>query len=354
MSGRDRDKYRSHPSGHQKRIKRLAKKEFLNKQQGALLHFLNTQNEKLSLDNSTSILEKHEQPSYSLSKTMEILPSTPIIKLSHAPEEENHSSTGENKIYFPADDSIEATFKNNSHRIDVQEIDLSDPASWIEGLSQNLRDEIIKIGPVRVNNIDYPLHTIQNTPRKFSDKYYYRTLSNGEIVNRQWLVYSKSKDLAFCYCCKLFPSLDLRQSQLATYGTNDWKHMTDNLKLHERSRPHIISAQKWIELKTRISKSQTIDKVQQIAIEKEKAHWKNVMIRIISVIHYLAKHNSSFRGSTDVLYEKNNGKFLGLIEMLSKFNPIIIEHLQRIQNKETHIHYLGHDIQNDLIEVMAN
>lgn len=33
--------------------------------------------------------------------------------------------------------------------------------------------------------------------------------------------------------------------------------------------------------------------------------------------------------------------------------PVIIEHLQRIKNKETHIHYIGHDIQNDLIEVMA-
>jgi len=39
--------------------------------------------------------------------------------------------------------------------------------------------------------------------------------------------------------------------------------------------------------------------------------------------------------------------------MLGKFDPIIIEHLQRIKNKETHIYYLGHDIQNDLIEVMA-
>jgi len=420
MSGRDRDKYRSHPSGHQKRIKKLAKEEFLNKQRGAFLHFLNTPNEKLSLDNSSSIsekTEKHEHPCYSLSETMKILPSTSktiqlphaleeenhsstaenkvhfpvddpveetfkitydrtniqhehtahslsetmeistspskLIKLSHTPEGENHSSTAENKVHSPEGDPVEETFKINSRRIDIQGIDLRDPASWTEGLSQHLRDEIIKIGPVRVNNIDYPLHTIQNTSRKFSDKYYYRTLSNGEIVNRQWLVYSTSKNLAFCYCCKLFPSSDLRQSQLATNGTKDWKHMSDNLKVHERSKPHIIAAQKWIELKTRISKSQTIDKVQQIAIEKEKTHWKNVMIRIISVIHYLAKHNSSFRGSTDVLYEKNNGKFLGLIEMLGKFDPIIIEHLRRIKNKETHIHYLGHDIQNDLIEVMA-
>ncbi|XP_025192468.1 zinc finger MYM-type protein 1-like [Melanaphis sacchari] len=379
MSGRDRDKYRSHPLGHQKRIKKMAKEEFLNKQREKIERHENpcyylsetmeilpsTSKNKVHFPVDVPVEEtlkitydrtniQHEHPAYFLSETMEISTSpSKLIKLSHTPEEENHSSTAENKNHFPVDDSIDATFKINSRRIDIQEIDLRDPASWIEGLSQHLRDEIIKIGPVRVNNIDYPLHTIQKTSRKFSDKYYYRTLSNGEIVNRQWLVYSTSKNLTFCYCCKLFPSSDLRQSQLATNGTNDLKYMSDNLKVHERSKPHIIAAQKWIELKTRISKSQTIDKVQQIAIEKEKTHWKNVMIRIISVIHYLAKHNGSFRGSTDVLYEKNNGKFLGLIEMLGKFDPIIIEHLQRIKNKETHIHYLGHDIQNDLIEVMA-
>ncbi|KAL4101295.1 hypothetical protein QTP88_021315 [Uroleucon formosanum] len=321
MSGRDRDKYRSRPPGHQKRIKKQVKEEFLNKQR---VKDPVEETFKITYDRSDI---QHEHPAYSLSETMEISTSpSKLIKLSHTPEEENHSSTAENKIRFPVDDSVDATFKINLHRIDIQEIDLRDPASWTEGLSQHLRDEIIKIGPVRVINIDYPLHTIQNTTRKFSNKYYYRTLSNGEIVNRY---------------------------QLATNGTNDWKHMSDNLKVHERSKPHIIAAQKWNELKTRISKSQKIDKVQQIAIEKEKTHWKNVMIRIISVIHYLAKHNSSFRGFTDVIYEKNNGKFLGLIEMLGKFDPVIIEHLQRIKNKETHIHYLGHDIQNDLIEVMA-
>ncbi|KAL4092160.1 hypothetical protein QTP88_026713 [Uroleucon formosanum] len=286
MSGRDRDKYRSRPPGHQKRIKKLVKEEFLNKQR---VEDPVEETFKITYDRSDI---QREHPAYSLSETMEISTSpSKLIKLSHTPEEENHSSTAENKIRFPVDDSVDATFKINLHRIDIQEIDLRDPASWTEGLSQHLRDEIIKIGPVRVINIDYPLHTIQNTTRKFSNKYYYRTLSN-----------------------------DLRQSQLATNGTNDWKHMSDNLKVHERSKPHIIAAQKWNELKTRISKSQTIDKVQQIVIEKEKTHWKNVMIRIISVIHYLAKHNSSFRGFTDVLYEKNNGKFLGLIEMLDFTN----------------------------------
>lgn len=89
-------------------------------------------------------------------------------------------------------------------------------------------------------------------------------------------------------------------------------------------------------------------------IEKEKIYWTNVLNRILSVIHYLAAHNDAFRGSSDVIYTKSNGKFLGLIEMLAKFDPVIMEHVSRIQNKETHVHYLGHRIQDELINMMAN
>jgi len=77
------------------------------------------------------------------------------------------------------------------------------------------------------------------------------------------------------------------------------------------------------------------------------------MIRIIAAIQYLAKHNDAFRGSSDVVNTENNGKFIGIIEMMGKFDPTIMEHLCRIKNKETRIHYLGHDIQNELIELMA-
>lgn len=77
------------------------------------------------------------------------------------------------------------------------------------------------------------------------------------------------------------------------------------------------------------------------------------MIRIIAAIHYIAKHHDAFRGSSDVINtEENNGKFIGIIEMMGKFDPTIMEHLSRIKNKETHIYYLGHDIKNELIKLM--
>jgi len=89
-------------------------------------------------------------------------------------------------------------------------------------------------------------------------------------------------------------------------------------------------------------------------MEKEKMHWRDVFKRIVSVIHYLAKNNNAFRGQSDLLFTKNNRNFLGAIEMLSNFDPVIIEHVKKITNAENHIHYLGHDIQNEFIILMSN
>lgn len=39
--------------------------------------------------------------------------------------------------------------------------------------------------------------------------------------------------------------------------------------------------------------------------------------------------------------------------MIGKFDPVMGEHLNRIKNHDTHVHYLGHDIQENLIKLMA-
>jgi len=71
-------------------------------------------------------------------------------------------------------------------------------------------------------------------------------------------------------------------------------------------------------------------------------------------VQYLAENNGAFCGKTEKLYQPNNGNFLGLTEMLAKFDPTMQEHIRRIKDGETHDHYLGHQIQNELIELMAS
>uniref|UniRef100_A0A7N0UUV2 DUF4371 domain-containing protein n=1 Tax=Kalanchoe fedtschenkoi TaxID=63787 RepID=A0A7N0UUV2_KALFE len=87
---------------------------------------------------------------------------------------------------------------------------------------------------------------------------------------------------------------------------------------------------------------------------KKRDHWKNVLVRIISIIKFLAKHSIAFRGTKERLYENNNGNFLDLIEMLTEFDLVIQEHVRRITSDDIRFHYLGHNIQNELISLIAS
>ena len=137
-------------------------------------------------------------------------------------------------------------------------------------------------------------------------------------------------------------------------GYNDWTHLGTRLKEHETSADHVLNMTTWYELRSRLQKDQTIDKAAQRQLEKEKDHWRKVLFRIICIVRYLAKHNLAFRGTNSKLYDDSNGNFLGLIEMLAEFDPFIQEHVRRITNEETHVYYLDHKIQNELIHMLAS
>jgi hypothetical protein len=177
-------------------------------------------------------------------------------------------------------------------------------------------------------------------------------LSNGELCNRDWLVYSKELDRVFCFGCKLFTK-GYRKGLLANQGYNDWLHLANRFKEHETSAGHVLSMTTWYELRNRLQKNQTIDKDAQRQLEKEKDHWRKVLFRLVCIVNFLAKHNLAFRGTNSKLYEDSNGNFFGLVEMLAEFDPIMQEHVRRITNNETQSYYLDFKIQNELIHMLA-
>ncbi|PWA54786.1 zinc finger MYM-type protein 1 [Artemisia annua] len=232
----------------------------------------------------------------------------------------------------------------------VHHVDIFDPRNW-----DRLRSEMIKAlvegGPKRDNSIKKGPK--DKFSRRFSATFFTRVLPNNEKCDREWLVYSKELDRVFCFCCKIFKKGNTKSS-LANEGFSDWTHVGTRLKEHEVGFEHLTNMATWFDMRRRLEKNETIDKVAHEQFEKERDHWMKVLLRIISVVKFLAKHNLAFRGTNEKLHVESNGNFLGVIEMLEEFDPFIKEHVRRITSDEIHVHYLGHSIQNELIQLLAH
>ncbi|KAJ9565715.1 LOW QUALITY PROTEIN: hypothetical protein OSB04_001681 [Centaurea solstitialis] len=227
-------------------------------------------------------------------------------------------------------------------------LNIFEPSVW-DTLDSKMKDLLKEKGPIREAIIVFPK---DEHNRCFSYIHYTRKIGNDYSHDRKWLVYSKDLDKVFCFCCKVF-KVARSKSQLASEGLNDWKHLSYALSLHENSSEHWINLKAWSELKLRLDKNQTIDNDLQELIKKDTAHWKQVLIRIIVVVKCLAAYNLPFRGKNEKLYEESKGNFLGILQMIVEFDPIMQHHFHLIKEKEIHHHYLSHKIQNELIEMLA-
>ena len=155
----------------------------------------------------------------------------------------------------------------------------NDVATWPEVLTHNMKIEMIKLGPERLQNKEGPfkpaIRVIKEGAKEkdslsfLSKKWFFKTLKNGDEILRSWLLYSNSHSGLYCFCCKLFQSRNNNSRFVFKPFVNFW-HLDPCISSHENSKVHKQCFGKWNELALRLQVHQTIDKEMQNLMNKEK------------------------------------------------------------------------------------
>ena len=185
---------------------------------------------------------------------------------------------------------------------------------------------------------------------------------NGEKNRRDWLVWSQHTESLYCFPCRLFWSSvghSSSKSALATVGgwpaSALWRKLCNRVPEHERSNGHRQCYLAWRELERRLSLQKGIETLLERSIQAESEKWYNILKRIIDVILFLGERGLAFRGSSQRVGDSDNGNFLGLIELLSHWDPILKEHVLKVEESQKNgdrlqVHYLSPASQNEFIK----
>ncbi|KAK5639562.1 hypothetical protein RI129_012054 [Pyrocoelia pectoralis] len=81
------------------------------------------------------------------------------------------------------------------------------------------------------------------------------------------------------------------------------------------------------------------------------SYWKEALRSIVEVIIFLASRGLAFREHNQVLGSQDNEHYLGVLELLSKFDPFLADYLHNCANKgKRHAFYLSASTWNEFIE----
>lgn len=97
----------------------------------------------------------------------------------------------------------------------------------------------------------------------------------------------------------------------------------------------------------------------QSQIEQERQRWKDILERLLAIVNFLASHNLAFRGHREKLTSdsdssETSGNFIDLFKLIAPFDPVLRLHLKQVKDKTINDHYIGKNIQNELIQLMAS
>ncbi|XP_065665577.1 zinc finger MYM-type protein 5-like [Hydra vulgaris] len=235
----DGDGYkRKHESGYIKRQKKQRKEDALKKMKGSLLKYFNKVDATSGNDTSINSFVSSTSPGI-------VIPE-PEPMLTDAEEQCGcaMSFTSEPVIQADAEPTVSdlgLEIRNSKESIS------NDPAEWeinadlIAYYAENIPSQNLK------SDLSLKRRQFGEKIRYVRREYFIRKLVNGEIVSRDWLIYSPSTGKVFFYICKIFGckagsggTNNAPRNQFIT-GFDDWKNVIARITSHEKSKDHFAA-----------------------------------------------------------------------------------------------------------------
>ena len=162
-------------------------------------------------------------------------------------------------------------------------------------------------------------------------------------------MYSESEGLIFCYVCKLFS--EEYDNTFVKEGFSNWKKIDTVVRSHESSKEHNSCMMSYIEY---LQRDSNIDASIVKTMESEVQYWIKVLKILVAGIRYLTERGLPLRGKDETLGPRNNGNFLGSMELIAEFDPFMEEHIKIYSHKgRGSVSYLSETIYEKFVEVMA-
>ena len=87
---------------------------------------------------------------------------------------------------------------------------------------------------------------------------------------------------------------------------------------------------------------------------QERDYWIKVLDRVVATIKFLAERCLAIRGSNEDIGSSSNGNFLGILELIARYDPFLAEHIRKNANQgRGHTSYLSSTTCEEIILIMG-
>jgi hypothetical protein len=131
--------------------------------------------------------------------------------------------------------------------------------------------------------------------------------------------------------CKLFLHTD---SAFNASVFNDWKHALKAAAHHENGQEH---RKRMTTYYSPLKVSGRADTQLTIQVNNDHQYLKEVLKRIIAVIKFLVSGGLPLRGDNQTTGSVRNRNYLGIMELLSQFDPFLCENIKSGRGIPSHL-----------------